>query len=50
MPRLPHEEFETELPPHERFRRGSYREPTHQEIMNKLEEIEDLLRKLEEKI
>jgi len=41
MPR----EFEMPLPPHERHRGPGRFEPTHEDIMRKLEEIEELLRK-----
>ena len=40
------------IPPHERFHRRSLpeEEPTHGEIMEKLDRIEETLRRLEEKV
>ena len=44
----PHERHHEELPPH--LRRGHREhEPTHAEIMRKLDKMEEILRRLEQK-
>ena len=40
MPRMPHE-----IPPYERFER-----PPHEEILERLDKVEQVLRRIEEKI
>jgi len=41
MPRLPHE-----IPPHER----GFERPPHEEILERLDKVEETLRRIEEKI
>ncbi len=43
MPRLPHE-----MPPHERGH--AYERPPHEEILERLDKVEETLRRIEEKL